>query len=340
MTIQRYLINQKVFFFIQAVFFITLSVMMKLFGVDNFIIGYIICIGIFCEACIIIHDYLRKYKFYQQIERNINTLDQKYMISEMISEPEFLEGQLLYEYLSTCNKSMNDEILKYKEQALSYREYIEMWIHEVKTPIAAVELIIDNYPLEIKNSIKDEIQKIGYYLDQALYYARSTGVEKDYIVKELNLQTVVENEIKSNARMLITSKIKLEIDHLDYAIYTDEKWTSFILKQVIVNAVKYRKDENAKIKFWAEERTDKVILHIEDNGIGISKKDLPKVMEKGYTGTTGRKYAKSTGMGLYLCKELAQKLGISFKINSEEDVGTCASIGFPRNSMTFLNEKN
>ncbi len=340
MTIQKYFMDHKLFFFMQMVFFIILSVILKTFGLNNFSVGYIICIGFFCEFTIIIYDYFKKYKFYQQLEKNINKLDKKYMISEMMEKPEFLEGQLLYEYLTLCNKSMNDEMLKYKEETSSYREYIEMWIHEVKTPIAAVQLMEENYSAVIKDSLKNEIDKVEYYLDQALYYARSTGVEKDYMVKEMNLQEIVENVIKSNARMLITSKIKLELKDLSYLIYTDEKWSSFIMKQVVINAVKYRKEKNSKIKFWAEANPEKVVFHIEDNGIGISKKDLPRVMEKGYTGTTGRQYEKSTGMGLYLCKNLCNKLGLSFQIASEEGIGTIVTIDFPRNSMTFLKEKD
>lgn len=340
MTVWKYVLDRKLFFFIQIMFFFILSVILKLFGLDDFAIGYMICIGIVCELFIVIYDYLKKYKFYQQLEKNINNLDKKYMISEMIEKPEFLEGELFYGYLNLCNKSMNDEILKYKEQTSSYREYIEMWIHEVKTPIAATELMVENYPSEMKNSLKDEIEKIGYYLDQALYYARSTGVEKDYIVKEMNLQEIVENVMKSNARMLISSKIKIQLENLKYSIYTDEKWTSFILKQVVINAAKYRKENNAKLTFSAIEKPEKIILYIKDNGIGISKKDLPKVMEKGYTGTTGRKYEKSTGMGLYLCKNLCYKLGLNFQIISEEGIGTTVMIGFPRSSMTFLKENN
>lgn len=340
MTIQKYFMDHKLFFFMQMVFFIILSVILKTFGLNNFSVGYIICIGFFCEFTIIIYDYFKKYKFYQQLEKNINKLDKKYMISEMMEKPEFLEGQLLYEYLTLCNKSMNDEMLKYKEETSSYREYIEMWIHEVKTPIATVQLMEENYSAVIKDSLKNEIDKVEYYLDQALYYARSTGVEKDYMVKEMNLQEIVENVIKSNARMLITSKIKLELKDLSYLIYTDEKWSSFIMKQVIINAVKYRKEKDSKIKFWAEAHPEKVVFHIEDNGIGISKKDLPRVMEKGYTGTTGRQYEKSTGMGLYLCKNLCNKLGLSFQIASEEGIGTIVTIDFPRNSMIFLKEKD
>ena len=110
------------------------------------------------------------------------------MITEMLELPDFAEGEFLYEILQTCNKSMNDEILKYKIEAAGYREYIEMWIHEVKTPLAATRLILENHPSEITRAMDEEMQQINYYLEQALYYARSNSAEKDYLVKELSLK--------------------------------------------------------------------------------------------------------------------------------------------------------
>ena len=104
------------------------------------------------------------------------------MITEMLELPDFAEGEFLYEILQTCNKSMNDEILKYKIEAAGYREYIEMWIHEVKTPLAATRLILENHPSEITRAMDEEMQQINYYLEQALYYARSNSVEKDRTV--------------------------------------------------------------------------------------------------------------------------------------------------------------
>lgn len=337
MSIIKYLKDHKLDFLIEAIFYIILSLILKLFGFNIYAIVYILCIGILCNGLIVVHNYGRKYKFYQQISNHMDKLDQKYMLSELLDEPNFQEGEIIYHCLSVCNKSMNDKISEYRRQSDSYREYIEMWIHEVKTPLSAAKLMIENHPSKVSKNMDDELSKIEYYLDQALYYARSTGVEKDYMVKKVQLKEIVENIIKNNARMLITSKVKLNLENIDYMIYTDEKWVSFIIKQVIVNAVKYRK-ENPEIRFVAQQETERIVLKIIDNGIGISKKDLPRIMEKGYTGTTGRQYEKSTGMGLYLCKNLSQKLGISFWIESEEGIGTTVNIGFPRNSMTFLKE--
>lgn len=157
-------------------------------------------------------------------------------------------------------------------------------------------------------------------------------------MKELSLKEVVENAVKANAKSLIGNKIKIKIENLDQKIFSDEKWVLFILNQVISNAIKYKKEE-AEISFCARCEKNEILLEIIDNGIGISPKDLPRITDKGYTGTTGRNYQKSTGMGLYLCKKLCSKLQLSFYIESKEEEYTKVTIGFPRNSMIFLNEE-
>lgn len=322
---------------IYIVFLGLLEVLLFIFEVNYFLMIYLLLIGLILEGVYLCQRYMKKYRYYKKVKAKLDILEQKCMITEMLELPDFAEGEFLYEILQTCNKSMNDEILKYKIEAAGYREYIEMWIHEVKTPLAAAKLILENHPSEISGALDEEMRQINYYLEQALYYARSNSVEKDYIVKELNLKDIVQSCIRSNARILISNKIKIQMENLDYKIFCDEKWMSFILNQIISNAVKYKK-EDAQISFDAVPMANQIFLKITDNGIGISTKDLPRVTEKGYTGTTGRNYQKSTGMGLYLCKKLCDKLQLSFQIESKEKEYTQVTIGFPRNSMIFLNE--
>ena len=320
-----------------VIFLALMEGMLYIFDANKFLMIYLLLIGIILEIVYLGQQYMKKFRYYKIMESKLEMLDQKNMISEMLERPDFFEGELLYDIIRVCNKSMNDEILKYKTEAAGYREYIEMWIHEVKTPLAAAKLILENHPTEISDAMNEEMRQINYYLEQALYYARSNSVEKDYIVKELNLKDIVQNSVRSNAKILISHKIRIEMKNLDQIIFSDEKWISFILNQIISNAVKYRK-EDARISFDVERMDNQILLKIKDNGIGISSKDLPRVTEKGYTGTTGRNYQKSTGMGLYLCKKLCDKLQLSFKIESREDEYTAVMIGFPRNSMVFLNE--
>lgn len=322
---------------IHFIFLGLLEVLLFIFEVNHFLMIYLLLIGLILEMIYLCQRYMKKYQYYKNVKTKLDMLEQKCMITEMLELSDFAEGEFLYKTLQTCNKSMNDEILKYKSEAAGYREYIEMWIHEVKTPLAAAKLILENHSSEITQAMDEEMQQINYYLEQALYYARSNSVEKDYLVKELSLKEVVENAVKANARSLIGNKVKIKMQDLDQMIFSDEKWILFILNQIISNAVKYKKEES-EILFCARSEKNQILLEIKDNGIGISEKDLPRVMDKGYTGTTGRNYQKSTGMGLYLCRKLCEKLQLSFKIESEETKYTIVTIGFPRNSMIFLKE--
>lgn len=334
---KEFLKNYVVQIFMNFLYLFFMEVLLYIFDVNYALMIYLLLIDIGFEFIYLWQQYMKKFRYYKEMKDKLNMLDQKSMLSEMMNRPDFFEGKLIYDTLALCNKSMNDEILKYKTEAAGYREYIETWIHEVKTPLAAAKLILENHPSDIKEILDEELNHINYYLEQALYYARSNSVEKDYLVKELNLKELVQNSVKVNAKMLIGQKIKIQMDHLDQKVFTDEKWILFILNQIISNSIKYKK-ENAEISFTARQVENQIFLEVKDNGIGIAAKDLPRVTEKGYTGITGRKYQKSTGMGLYLCKKLCEKLQLSFKIESKEGEYTTVIIGFPRNSMIFLNE--
>lgn len=319
------------------IFLCLIEGLLYIFEVNRYLMIYLLVIGILLELIYLGQQYMKKFRYYKEMTIKLDMLDQKNMLSEMMERPDFFEGEFIYDILQSCNKSMNDEILQYRTEAAGYREYIEMWIHEVKTPLAAAKLILENYPSEITEAMDEALQQINYYLEQALYYARSNSVEKDYLVKKLNLKDMVQKAVRSNARIMISNKIKISMNNLDQKIFSDEKWLLFILNQIISNAVKYKK-EDPQISFEARQSTNQIFLEIRDNGIGIAAKDLPRVTDKGYTGTTGRNYEKSTGMGLYLCKKLCDKLHLSFKIESKEEEYTIVTIGFPRSSMIFLNE--
>lgn len=319
------------------IFLCLIEGLLYIFEVNRYLMIYLLVIGILLELIYLGQQYMKKFRYYKEMTIKLDMLYQKNMLSEMMERPDFFEGEFIYDILQSCNKSMNDEILQYRTEAAGYREYIEMWIHEVKTPLAAAKLILENHPSEITEAMDEALQQINYYLEQALYYARSNSVEKDYLVKELNLKDMVQKAVRFNARIMISNKIKISMNNLDQKIFSDEKWLLFILNQIISNAVKYKK-EDPQISFEARQSTNQIFLEIRDNGIGIAAKDLPRVTDKGYTGTTGRNYEKSTGMGLYLCKKLCDKLQLSFKIESKEEEYTIVTIGFPRSSMIFLNE--
>ena len=217
-----------------------------------------------------------------------------------------------------------------------YKEYIELWIHEIKIPIATSKMIIENNKNEITKSIYEELDKIENYTEQALFYARSNTANKDYIIKKTNLEKIVNNVILKNKAEFIHKKIQLDIHDINVEVKTDSKWVIFILNQIINNSIKYKKqNENLKIEIFTKKQKESICLYIKDNGMGIKKGEITRVFEKGFTGSNGRILnKKSTGIGLYLCKKLCDKLGMAIELNSEENVGTEIKLIFPLG--TFL----
>lgn len=311
------------------------SILILLFAIDiNIpILLFIFCILIFSNMAIILFEYFQKYTYYKNVQKLFNNIDKKYLISEIIAKPDFYEGKLFYDILKYSNKSMNDEINKYKLSSEEYREYIETWVHEIKNPISSLSLILDNNRNEVTSSIKEELLLVEKYVEQALYYSRSNNVEKDYIVKKNSLERIVNNAVKKNSKMLIESKIQIEITNINCFVYTDEKWTTFIISQILDNSIKYKCKENSVIKIYSRFEDTKVVLYIKDNGIGIDSCDVDKVFEKGFTGSSGRIYTKSTGIGLYLCRKLCNKIGLNIFLESKINNGTTVKIIFPKTNM-------
>lgn len=231
---------------------------------------------------------------------------------------------------------MHENVKYYRDIQLDYREYIETWVHEIKTPIASTKLIIENNQNEVTNKIDSQMDRIEGFVEQVLYYSRSNNVNKDYIIKPINLDNVVRNVIKRNYRDFIHKRIKLDIQDIDEIVYSDGKWVEFIINQIIGNSIKYSNNKEQMIRIYSIKKTNSVILTIEDNGVGIVTKDINRVFEKGFTGENGRRFSKSTGMGLYLCGKLCSKLGLKIGIESEVNRGTSVTLIFPLSGMVTL----
>ena len=283
-------------------------------------------------------EFYKKKNFYNKLKEDLEDLSEKYLISEIINTPDFTEGKILKEVIQETGKSMLENVNIYKRNQEDYKEYIELWIHEIKIPIATSKLIIENNKSKVTRSINEELDKIENYTEQALYYARSNDANKDYIITKTSLKEIVNTAILKNKTSLLSNKVTIELnENIDKKVYTDSKWAIFILNQIIQNSIKYAKEENKKIEIFSDEKKDKTILYIKDNGIGIKKGEITRVFDKGFTGENGRLIGKkSTGIGLYLCKKLCDKLGLGIELNSEIDVGTEVRIIFPRNSYMVM----
>ena len=315
---------------------VSVEILLLAYNISILIRGYCAFIIIFILVLAILIEYKKKKDYYNELIKNMEDLKEKYLISEIIKTPNFIEGKILKDILQDTGKSMLENVNYYKNIQEDYKEYIELWIHEVKIPIAASKMIIENNKNEVTKSIDEELDKVENYTEQALFYARSNAVEKDYIINKTNLKEIVNGAILKNKTTLLNEKVSIELSNLkDEEVYTDSKWAVFIVNQIIQNAIKYSKKENKKIEISSQEKNDKVILYIKDNGIGIKKGEITRVFERGFTGENGRIIGqKSTGIGLYLCKKLCDRLGLGIELNSEKDKGTEVRIIFPKNSYT------
>ena len=245
--------------------------------------------------------------------------------------PERADEQVFYQIMKMAEKSMLEKIGKIRNERKEYKEYIEKWIHEAKTPITALKLLCENNRSPFTREVLAELEIINQYMEQALYYARSEHTEKDYSVREIALCDVVHRAIADNKYLLRQSNMTITIDDIENRVYTDEKWVRFILNQIISNSIKYC-TEQPVLHFSTIKANNRIILSISDNGIGIPKSDLPRIFEKGFTGRNGRTGKNSTGIGLYLCKRLCNKLGIGLTVHSENN-GTTFALSFQMNDF-------
>lgn len=333
MKITNYLKEKSIQIALIIFALITIEIFLQAYPTSKFLKIYIPTIILSTYLITTIIEYTNKNKYYKKIYQTLNQLEEKYLITEIINEADFEEGRILKEILEQINKSMHENVNKYKYIQEDYKEYIEIWIHEIKTPLATSKMIIENNKNETTKSINEEINKIENYIEQALYYARSNTVSKDYYIKQTNIKDIVNETIKKNKTTLIEQKISINIHDIEKDVKTDSKWITFILNQIIQNSIKYKKQQQPQIEIYTKQRKENITLYIKDNGIGIKKNELARVFEKGFTGTNGRTTnKKSTGIGLYLCKKLCNKLGIAIKLDSIENKGTEIQLIFPNSS--------
>jgi signal transduction histidine kinase len=276
-------------------------------------------------------------RYFSELLLQLERLDKKYLISEVMEHPILTEDKIYYRLLKAANRSMMEQVSESKRERKEYKEYIEQWIHDVKTPISAMKLLCENNKSDTTRKLMAELTKVSHYTDQALYYARSENVEKDYLIREVSLSEMIHAAVAENKQLLLQNHISIEVNDCDNTVYTDEKWIGFILNQLIANAVKYSKKE-PKIIFESNSKQGQVVLIIRDNGVGISETDLPRIFEKGFTGKNGRTGKSSTGIGLFLCKRLCEKLGIGIAVKSKSGQETQVELCFPKGDFVKVQE--
>ncbi|BCJ95309.1 sensor histidine kinase [Anaerocolumna cellulosilytica] len=206
-------------------------------------------------------------------------------------------------------------------------EYYTLWVHQIKTPISAMALSLQNQHGADVPLIKQELFKIEQYVEMALQYVKINKLSSDLVIQEYDLAGIVNHSVKKYAPLFIYKKISLELGEIDIKIQTDSKWLSFVIEQLISNSIKYTNRGSIKIYLKKE------VLIIEDTGMGIRAEDIKRIFEKGYTGYNGRIDTKASGIGLYLAKKVCDNLSIGIEIQSKVSVGTKAIVSFPRADM-------
>lgn len=294
-------------------------------------IAILLVITIFFITSILI-DFFKKKDFYNNLLSSIENIDKAYLVLETLDKPNFYEGKILYQALYEINKSMNENVKNLKLQVADFKEYVEMWIHEIKIPISSLVLMQHNHKDKFSKDQIRQIKRIENYVEQILYYVRQETAEKDYLITDVSLNKIINKVLLKNKDDILENKINLIVDTLSYDVSTDSKWLEFIINQIINNSIKYKRTvKNSFIKIYVMEKNDKLDLVIEDNGIGINESDLPMVFKKSFTGQNGRIKSKSTGMGLFIAKSLCDKLGHKIRIESKEKEYTKVIITFSKN---------
>jgi signal transduction histidine kinase len=334
MRFTKFLADRRISILCYLLFMIFISLVIYLDGSVKVSAGSILYINLVTLSFFIIY-LVAKYLYYRSYYKSLTDIveNERDEIINRLPKPKSYEQILFHKVLSSVNNEQCSKIQRLYAQKKDYEEFITSWVHQVKTPIAVSRLLIENNSNSLNKetlySLEEELDKIENYIEQALYHSKIDDFSKDYLINEVGLNRLVKEAVKKQAKTFINKKIKVEIDNTDLTVTTDKKWISFILDQVLSNSLKYTSD-HGKIKIYGliEGKAQKLI--IEDNGIGIKDEDIGRVFDKGFTGYNGRENYKSTGIGLYLSKKLARKLGHDITIESKYGEYTKVTIIFPK----------
>ena len=309
---------------VYILFVVFIAIFFIMFYLYNLPLEALIYTGSFCFLASVIAsfsdfvNYRESYKKLKFLEKNI--------LNDLEDLPKSLDIRI--DYYHKIIEKLYEELEKLtqenRQKNTDMVDYYSMWVHQIKTPIAAMNFLLDNEEVDQK-ILQQELFKIERYVEMVLTYIRLDSISSDYVITKINLDEVVKDSVKKYANIFINKKIKLNYVSHETMVISDKKWLSFAFEQILGNSVKY---SSAGGEITIETCENKLI--IEDNGIGIKEEDLPRIFEKGFTGFNGRYEKKSSGLGLYLCKKTLDKLGHHIEISSKVGEGTRIEITFPK----------
>lgn len=309
---------------VYILFVVFIAIFFIMFYLYNLPLEALIYTGSFCFLASVIAsfsdfvNYRESYKKLKFLEKNI--------LNDLEDLPKSLDIRI--DYYHKIIEKLYEELEKLtqenRQKNTDMVDYYSMWVHQIKTPIAAMNFLLDNEEVDQK-ILQQELFKIERYVEMVLTYIRLDSISSDYVITKINLDEVVKDSVKKYATIFINKKIKLNYVSHETMVISDKKWLSFAFEQILGNSVKY---SSAGGEITIETYENKLV--IEDNGIGIKEEDLPRIFEKGFTGFNGRYEKKSSGLGLYLCKKTLDKLGHHIEISSKVGEGTRIEITFPK----------
>ncbi|WP_072986066.1 sensor histidine kinase [Clostridium cavendishii] len=330
------------FISISLVILITyLSVTMKVvdFSLSNVIYAYFVSTVIF--IIFLLYEYSKVRVFYSHLYEALNSEN---IIEEVVNvgATRTIEQQLFSDILKKVHKNYKGDIYKYEDIQKQYSYFINQWVHQMKTPVSIINLMLQEECTaeckEIFDSVGEENEKISQGLNLMLYNARLNEFNHDFNVEAIDVLSILRKVINDNKKLLIRHKIFPEINGESTVVQTDKKWIIFVINQLLINAIKYTSitdKERKVISFNIKEETEKIIVSIKDNGIGIPKEDIGRVFNTFFTGKNGRKTSESTGMGLYLSKRICEEIGHRLHVESEEGNGAEFYITFYKSKNIF-----
>ena len=312
--------NTKVY----ILFVVFIAIFFIMFYLYNLPLEALIYTGSFCFLAALVAsfsdfvNYRESYKKLIFLEKNI--------LNDLEDLPKSLDIRI--DYYHKIIEKLYEELEKLtqenRQKNTDMVDYYSMWVHQIKTPIAAMNFLLDNEEIDRK-ILQQELFKIERYVEMVLTYIRLDSISSDYVITKINLDEVVKDSVKKYATIFINKKIKLNYVSHETMVISDKKWLSFAFEQILGNSVKY---SGTGGEITIETCENKLV--IEDNGMGIKEEDLPRIFEKGFTGFNGRYEKKSSGLGLYLCKKTLDKLGHHIEISSKVGEGTRIEITFPK----------
>ena len=309
---------------VYILFIVFIFIFFIMFYLYNLPLEALIYTGSFCFLAALIASF-SDYANYKESYKKLNFLEQN-ILNDLEVLPKSLDIRI--DYYHKIIEKLYDELEKLtqenRQKNTDMVDYYSMWVHQIKTPIAAMNFLLDNEEVDQK-ILQQELFKIERYVEMVLTYIRLDSISSDYVITKINLDEVVKDSVKKYATIFINKKIKLNYVSHETMVISDKKWLSFAFEQILGNSVKYS-SMNGEITIETSENK----LVIEDKGIGIKEEDLPRIFEKGFTGFNGRYEKKSSGLGLYLCKKTLDKLGHHIEISSTVGKGTRVEITFPK----------